>query len=175
MEIRIREGENLVCEISGNAENTTLIKMIGLGGDPAKETPWMGEWALTKALKIIAPFAAQPAQPYQNHIAAPQPQIEHQPAPVATARPPMALTPAVQADLKLFEGDLVDMMNDPPAMRDGKPADGLSEAEIRRLIGDHQNRFQDPNALFPILRKHLGMEKGRFDMIIESNRKSRAR
>lgn len=183
MEIRLKEGPDLRCEVSGEAEKA-LIKLQTDKG----ETPWMGISALKKAYKILAPIAGEsaeivPAPSPQKLMREPQQRlheaevVDHAPQSLAIAtpsQPSQKLTPRDTENLRIFQDELVALIEDPPPMRDGAPADGLSEAHIRRLIGDHQHRFQDPITLFPILQRHLGMRRERFLHVLEMNRKQPA-
>jgi hypothetical protein len=177
MEIRLKEGEDLICEVSG-AHEKALIKLQA--GDKA-ETPWMGIEALRKAFKILAPLAGvEPEPPRQviTHVEHHHPQPVHQSSPqamqtISAGIPKVSsMTPDMKANLKSFHDQLTDMIENPPPNANGEISDGVSEQHIRRLIGDHQGRFQDPIALYPILQGLMGMTRDRFQQIIEMNRKS---
>jgi hypothetical protein len=161
MEIRLKEGASLRCEITGTEEKA-LVKLQTDSG----ETPWMGIEALRKAYRILAPIAQEPQElePIVQkkrepdiHLLTDPPQLQVQPAPQPQAK--RQLSQSDIQNLSEFQNQLVDLINDPPPMNDRGGADGLSEAHIRGLIRDHQGRFQDPSALYPILQRHLGMAR----------------
>lgn len=177
MEIRLKEGASLRCEITGTEEKA-LVKLQTDSG----ETPWMGIEALRKAYRILAPIAGeqQDLEPQKKreaeiHLLTDPPQLQAQTAPsVSAPSQPRKLSQSDIQNLTEFQNQLVDLINDPPPMNDGGSTDGLSEAHIRGLIRDHQGRFQDPFTLYPILQRHLGMAKDRFQKIVEMNQKNRA-
>ena len=181
MEIRLKEGPSLRCEITGTEEKA-LVKLQTDSG----ETPWMGIEALRKAYRILAPIVQEPQEldpvPQKKREAdihlltdPPQPQFQAaQPQPQPQPQGRKTLSQFEIQSLTEFQNQLVELINDPPPMNDRGGADGLSEAHIRGLIRDHQGRFHDPSALYPMLQRHLGMAKDRFDKIIEMNLKNRA-
>jgi hypothetical protein len=170
MEIRLKEGDGLVCEVSGCDERALIKLQVG---DSNNETPWMGVTALQKALKMLAPLAGIAPEPQVQHVIhrerAESPSANSQPVGVPKLS---AMTADMKMNLKSFHDQLEDMIENPPPNANGEISDGLSEQHIRRLIGDHQGRFQDPSALYPILQGRMGMSRERFSQIIEMNRKS---
>lgn len=169
MEIRLREGDGLQCEVAGTNEKA-LIKLQTEKG----ETPWMGIEALKKAYRILAPIAGesmelQQPKKYLTRQAEPEPEYA-QPKAMPSPPPPASkkLSDNDIRNLTQFQNELVELIANPPAMNDG-PVDGLSEAHIRRLISNHQGRFQDPFTLYPILQKHLGMGRERFEAAVKAS------
>ena len=134
----------------------------------------MGVTALQKALKILSPLAGIAQEPQVQHVIhrqAPEPQQQNSPASVGVPKL-SAMSADMKMNLKSFHDQLEDMIENPPPNANGEISDGISEQHIRRLIGDHQGRFQDPSALYPILQGRMGMSRERFSQIIEMNRKS---
>lgn len=175
MEIRLKEGDGLVCEVSGSDEKALIKLQVG----DKTETPWMGVTALQKALKILSPLAGIVPEPQVQHVIhrerASDPieeGVRHSPPPSAGVPRLSAMTADMKMNLKSFHDQLEDMIENPPPNANGEISDGISEQHIRRLIGDHQGRFQDPSALYPILQGRMGMSRERFSQIIEMNRKS---
>jgi len=170
MEIRLKEGDGLVCEVSGSEEKALIKLQVG----DKTETPWMGVTALQKALKILSPLAGIAPEPQVQHVmhrerTAEAPSGNSQPVGVPKLS---AMTADMKMNLKSFHDQLEDMIENPPPNANGEISDGISEQHIRRLIGDHQGRFQDPSALYPILQGRMGMSRERFSQIVEMNRKS---
>jgi len=172
MEIRLREGDGLQCEVAGTNEKA-LIKLQTEKG----ETPWMGIEALKKAYRILAPIAGetldlqQYPKKYPTRQAEAEPEFAQQPKAIPSPPPPAASKKLSDNDIRnltQFQSELVELIANPPAMNDG-PVDGLSEAHIRRLISNHQGRFQDPFTLYPILQKHLGMGRERFEAAVKAS------
>jgi len=173
MEIRLKEGDGLVCEVSGSEEKALIKLQVG----DKTETPWMGVTALQKALKILSPLAGIAPEPQVQHVMhrAAEPieeSIRHHSPPSVGVPKLSAMSADMKMNLKSFHDQLEDMIENPPPNANGEISDGISEQHIRRLIGDHQGRFQDPSALYPILQGRMGMSRERFSQIIEMNRKS---
>lgn len=184
-EFRLKEGDDLVCEVSGVKEKALIKFQTEFG-----ETPWMGMQALKKAWKILAPIAGEepeisksvpqhyyqtaPVQHQQNILmeAPPPPPPQTRQGPQTTAqRGP--LSQAEIRDLEAFQLDLVDLLANPPPMNDkGSDESAVGEMPLRRLISDHQGRFRDPFTLFPVLRHHIPeMNRERFQQILEMNKR----
>ena len=177
MEIRIKTGEKLKCEYTGK-EYGVLVKIYPTtnlrraGGDVDKgglktvpETLWLGRDALENALRMIdssaTPYSPQPMQPVARPdasgivapIVAPSPRVVGQ-----NVKDPAEVIDA-------FRVELLELIKNPPKVRDSEQ-EGLGELHVIDLIKRFLPTFKNSNAMLPVLQKELGMDRNRFDIIM---------
>lgn len=180
MEVRIKTGENLKCEYT-NKKSEALVKIYPVNdsqdnGNESTATGWMGKEALYDALNLLnsidmpkkkdnllveQPLPIPSQAPHLSSV--PSPPVQQQPKSVKFP----GVDPKDSIELvKQFESTLVELINNPTAQWRSK-TEGLSETEVRDLVTRFKPAFRNKNAMFTPLKKHLGMEKDRFDILME--------
>lgn len=175
MEIRIKSGDGVRCEYTGQ-ESQVLVRLVAetesrMTNDSEhrandRDSGWMGRKALESALKILDSMEGRSQTVTSGFIAVqspPMPMVDvpHGYAPAA----PVGVDSAQQ--IAQFEQDLVELVNNPPQSRDGgKP--GLSEVHVRDLIFRYRNTFKNPmDSMGPALDAYLQMSRERLSVIMK--------
>lgn len=174
MEIRIKTG-SLTCEYTGE-EAKVLVKLCDDekkpgGSECVQATAWMGRKALEDALKLIDSIEGVPQKVVltesPQHRLPTQVQFDGSSPLMAQSTTSQAgNTPDSPAVINQFEKSLIELIQNPPKSREGEK-DGVSEAHVKDLVSRFRATFQSPVAsMFPLLEKHLGMPKERFEMMM---------
>lgn len=174
MEVRIKKGDGLKCQYSGN-EASVLIKIYEHDAqDSEKSSGWICADALKDAYNMLQaaegrveklkPIAAQAAPQLLTETPTLAPVVETVAKPQAQPEKPKD-NPQLMAN---FQKDLVQLINEPPKSREGEK-DGLSEIHVKELIGKYRGAFLDlKGSMWPILNRHIGMTSDRFNFIVDS-------
>jgi hypothetical protein len=183
MEYRVKQGNNLSCEYTGEPA-MVLIQLVDSSGNASS---WLSGKALEGALKLVDVLEGNPtsyARPkttalavdghtYVAEMTAPEVAVQQstfQPNP-STNRPRPKFNPdrtsaADNRTIESFDEDCAELVENPPPDAKGQQ-NGVHESHIRELIGKYKTRVSNSKALFPVVNKHFGMAKERFDLLIE--------
>ena len=175
MEYRVKQGANLICEYTGEPA-MVLIQLVDSSGNASS---WLSGNALEGALKLVDVLEGNVTS-YVRPKITPLPLDGHTYVGEMTA-PEVAVQPTFQrskpakdarasaADarsLESFDEDCAELVENPPPDAKGQQT-GVHESHIRELIGRYKTRVSNRQALFPVLNKHFGMAKERFELLID--------
>lgn len=175
MEIRIKTGEDLICEYSGKLSEI-LVKFKANDQDDGHWTQWASAEALEEVLRFIGgraaplppvqpiwPGAIPPSPPYQ--VSCEQPTHVGQTVPQGQSGPVIiGKQPENPAFVKAFNKDLQKVIVDGENATDkeGNPKPEISERHVREVIWRHAGNFRNPvAAMLPSLLKALGKDMTR--------------
>lgn len=196
MDARVKSGDSLKCDYTGNDDCGAVVKIYGAND---VETGWMSAEVLEHGLKMLQSvqsknyrasqlegpkiLTGQAYQPLTNHsvkpidavgegvsVALSEPVV---PIPKETGVPTPGKAPPKDPPqvVKHFEDDLIELKKNPPPKTANSEPDGtIPEFAIKKIIVKHKDYFKNPNQMFTPLRKHVGMNRGRFQMILDGGR-----
>lgn len=153
MELRIKsEIDGAECQYTGEVA-TNLIKMA----NDNSETGWMCRGALERALKILNSLEA--TAPVNPSFSIPSPQVS---APGTISNPKQPTHADARTEILLESLDIA-CAELAKSDAEGK---GISEFKISEIIMRFRDRFSKKNDMYPILNRHFGLQKSRFDILI---------
>lgn len=189
MDIQVRTGEGLECEYTGH-DAIALVRIKrdweGEGGTLAGDaggqwTLWMGRSALEQALRMLGTAENSQAIPFpppavvamasaQAHALSSRLEPASTGAPRPPSGPPGWTKPTnPPALMQQFERQLTRLIDRGQTEEDEKgKLRGLVESDLRELVASFVDALPNRTQMFGVLRRKIGMEKSRFDLLVSS-------
>lgn len=180
MEFKIKQEPGLLCDYTKNSASV-LVQLVDINGN---STAWISASALRNALNLIISLESNSTHDFDTELQ----RIPHfdpahlQPenmvktgvsavAPIQemfqTPKPPLSRKESEDKRmLDALREDCIELAENPPPDAKGRQ-DGVQESHIRELMGRYKPRLSNPKAMFSVLNAIFGMDKSRFDCLLE--------